>query len=180
MRVRLFGVIVALMCVAGVNAQWYCSFIGCGDKRNPSERTGICDLPVPEMFVVIYGPPPVGTGCTSNAGKVEYFSQVQRYVVDSERVIDDARAEPFVKFGLGYPVTYTLKYGDLVRESIAFPGKDWAGPSPRDYNAKVALAYPFPIMSAAQTRAVAGGACVPNPVPQMAAAYAKLNAENCK
>lgn len=178
---RVLAVLAMVMCFGvSANAQWYCAFTGCGSSKEPAKRTELCDQFVPEAFQLIYGPPPAGNGCTSNPVKVEYFTQVSRFVVGSEKPFNAPSVAEFEKYGFGKPLAYTMKYGDYERESVAFPGVEWGNDVPRGYLASSVEFYPYPIMSSAMTRAIAGGACVPKVVAQVPPAYQKKNDENCK
>lgn len=177
-RLIQFALVTLVGAVLPLQAQWWAAFSQTGPE-GASERTNLCDKFVPEAFQLIYGPPPLGNACESNHDKVRYFADVERFVPGSDSVVGGPSADEFIKYGFGQPMVYTMKYGSYERRVVAFPGKEWDGPVPHGYLAASAEHYPYPIMSAASTRAIAGGACLVKLVKQVPPAYAKKNAENC-
>ena len=162
------------------NAQWWKAFSETGPK-DAKTRTDICDAAVDPMFVLIFGPPPDNDKlCTTDVAKVNYFTKVARWGgwVEPVNFWRQASLDSFGEFGFGDPVVYTMNYGTYVRVSAAFPFAEFS-PFPVGYSARVANFYPSAIIRAAQTRAIAGGACVGTPHVGLPGRIGKLNKNNC-
>ncbi len=176
--------VLGFVSTAGAQAPWWCVFnplgVGCPPTAEgpKDDRTELCDTPVPDAFQLIYGRPPLGPGCLSKPDKVAYFTNVQTWVVGSEKIFEGESAALFEEFGFGKGLEFTKKWGAYERPLIAFPQPEWGFPIPIVFGPG-ASTWPAPYIARGQTDSVRAGACVAKLHPAVPGRIAKLNSANC-